>query len=1076
MALRPHVILAVFKRNFLSYFSSVIGYLFIVAFMVLMAIAAFRAEFFADNQASLDQLNVYFTAILLFIIPAISMTSWSEERKQGTDELLFTLPALDLEILLGKFLSVLAIYTTALAFSFVFGTCIVLKCLTSTSWSPFDFDFDLGVIIANYIGYWLAGGALLAAGMVASVLTSSPTVAFILGASMCGVPVAIGWLSAWNFAEFLKYFGFQEHLRDFGLGLIPLTGVVFFCSLAGFMLYINLVLISKRHWGGGPRGSEMAGHFLVRTVSLAVVLIGLNIVTAGIFSFRADLTSDRIYSIFKTTSETLARIDPKRPITIQAFISPKVPGEHSVTRTNLIGLLRQFDQQGGNRVRVRIVDTDPTSASVQEALGFGIKPEEIQSNVGGKISVEEIYMGCVISSGSDKEVVIPFFDIGTPIEYELTRSIQTISRERLAESGDLTPDEALRQIDRSKPIKIQAYVSTNVPEKMKTAKADLLEQLKAFEAAGGSKLTVEIIEPKSGSNEARAAVEQGLIPRKIEETPPKADAEEKNAPLSSDKDELYFLGWVVQGSPVNNKTVVPVLDAGVTPKRELQKSLIRVINGIPIKIGVLRTDLRIAGPESDSDRSENIFEEPVSSWRIVSELRKQYNVAEVAPEGLMGANFDVLIAPMPSTLTAPQMNFLLDYVKSGKPTLIFDDPVPRFVGLQHAPHNPKQGPPQSNPFAPPPPVEPKDDGGRATRLMNLLNLSWNSEASVFDYYNPHPEFPQELVTPEWVWVGAKSGAKHPFSSQSPITSGMQQMLLTYPGAIKEAKKSSDLEMTPLLTAGPESGLLTWDKLFIEIKDPFGRMRGLDLNRKVQRIVREKDGDSELKPLVLAARIHSKSLDEPDDKKSKSSSAELVNVIYVCDIDLISDMMFSICEKEAYSLKLDNVAFVLNCVDYLAGDNSLIGLRKRRPHQRTLAAVEAKTVGYQRKSREADEEAEKAAAEELKEVKDRLEAEQKKLKEDTTLDPAEKNARMRMLAQEEQTKLLKKQVEVETNKQAKKKQARNEKNRQVQAVELQYQIMAVLLPPIPALLIGLWVFLRRLEDERRGISADRLVSR
>ena len=1074
MALRPHVILAVFKRNFLSYFSSVIGYLFIVAFMVLMAIAAFRAEFFADNQASLDQLNVYFTAILLFIIPAIAMTSWSEEKKQGTDELLFTLPAQDLEILLGKYLSVLAIYTTALAFSFVFGTCIVLKFLTSTSWSPFDYDFDLGVIIANYIGYWLAGGALLAAGMVASVLTSSPTVAFILGATICGIPVAIGWLSSWSFAEFIRYLGFSEHLRDFGLGLIPLTGIVFFTSLAGFMLYINLVLISKRHWGGGPKGPQMTGHFLVRAVCLAVALIGLNVVTAGVFSLRADLTADRIYTIFPTTVKTLRSIDSKRPITIQAFISPKVPGEHSVTRTNLIGLLRQFDRQGGDKVRVRIVDTDPTSASVQEALGFGIRPEEIQTNVGGKISVEEIYMGCVISSGSDKEVVIPFFDVGTPIEYELTRSIQTISRERLAESGDLTPEEALRHIDPEKPIKIQAFVSATVPENLKASKTELLEQLKAFETAGGSKLKVEIVEPKTGSDEARNAVTQGLLPRKIETPTPAAD--KPAAPTEPGKDDLYFLGWIVQGNTPNNKAVVPVLESGVTPKRELQKSLIRVINGIPIKIGVLRTDLRIAGPDT-GERSDNFFEEPVTSWRIVTEMRKQYNVSEVTPEALIGANFDVLIAPMPSTLTAPQMNFFLDYVKSGKATLIFDDPVPRFVGLQYAPHTPKQGPPSQNPFAPPPPMEPKDDGGRATRLMNLLNLSWNSEASVFDFYNPHPEFPQELVTPEWVWVGKKSGAKEPFSVQSPITSGMQQMLLTYPGAIKEAKKSSELEFTPLLTAGPESGILDWDKLFIEIKDPLGRMRGLDLNRKVQRVVEGKDakGESEVKPFVLAAQIRSKSLDDKDDKKAIAVDKEQVNVIYVCDIDMISDTMISIIEKEAYSLKLDNAAFVLNCVDALAGDDSLIGLRKRRPHQRTLAAVEAKTVGYQRKSREADEEAEKAATEELDEVKTRLKAEQTKLQEDKTLDPTEKMARMRMLTQEENTKLLKKQVEVETKKQAKKKQARNEKNRQIQAVELQYQILAVLLPPIPALLIGLWVFLKRVADERRGISVDRMVS-
>lgn len=1068
MALRPHVILAVFKRNFFSYFSSVIGYLFIVAFVGLMAIAAFTAEFFADNQANLDHLNLQFPLILLFIIPAIAMTSWSEEKKQGTDELLFTLPALDLEILLGKFLAVLAIYTTALAFSFVFGTCVVLKLLTQKSWSPFDFDFDLGVIIANYCGYWVAGGALLAAGMVASVLTSSSTVAFIVGALICGIPIALGWLSSWNYVEYLKYLGFQEHLRDFGLGLIPLTGIVFFVTLAAFMLYINLVLISKRHWGGGPLGSSMGGHFIVRTLCLGVALIGLNVITAGIFSYRVDLTRDRIYSIYPTTTQTLRSIDPKRPVTIQAFISPKVPGEHSVTRTNLIGLLRQFDRAAGDKVRVRLVDTDPSSTAADEARGFGIRPEKVQNQNGGKISVEEIYMGCVVSSGSDKEVVIPFFDLGTPIEYELTRSIQTISRERLVESGDLTPEEAIRQIDPKRPISIQAYVSAKVPEKMAKAREEMLEQLEKFKAVGGSKLKVTIIDPKADSEDAKFAVESGLLPRTLEAPKKAAEGAEK----SKSGDELYFIGCVVQGIPTNNKTVVPTLEPGVTAKREIQKALIRVINGIPIKIGVLKTDLRIAGPEDSSDGSMNPFEEPVTSWRIVSELRKQYTVVEVLPEGLMGANFDVLIAPMPSSLGTPQMTMFLDYVKQGKPTLIFDDPVPVWAGMQLAPRRPKPGPPQNNPFQPPPPSEPKDDGGKATRLMSLLNLNWNYESCVFDFYNPHPEFSQEVLSPEWVWVSDKSGAKPAFGTQSPITSGMQQMLLTFPGSIKEAKKSSDVELTPLLMASPESGTLEWDKLFTEVRDRFGRSRGIELNRKVQRIVQDPDS----KPIILAAHLQSKDDGEKITKKAAEGTKEKVNVIYISDIDFISDSMFSIVEKEAYSLKLDNVAFVLNCVDVLAGDPSLVGLRKRRPHQRTLSAVEAQTVTYQRKRRAAEDEAEKAAQEELDVVKKRLKDEQTKLTEDKALDPAEKSARMQLLVREEQTKLLKKQVEVETKKQAKLNQARNETTRQVQGVELRYRILAILLPPIPALLIGFWVFLKRMADERRSIGTDRLIAK
>ena len=114
---RGHVILAVFSRNLASYFSGLLGYVVIVAFVVIAAALAFSAEFFSNNHATLDQLTNSFPALLVFLIPAITMTSWADERKMGTDELLFTMPATDFEILLGKYKAVLSVYTIALLFS-----------------------------------------------------------------------------------------------------------------------------------------------------------------------------------------------------------------------------------------------------------------------------------------------------------------------------------------------------------------------------------------------------------------------------------------------------------------------------------------------------------------------------------------------------------------------------------------------------------------------------------------------------------------------------------------------------------------------------------------------------------------------------------------------------------------------------------------------------------------------------------------------------------------------------------------------------------------------------------------------
>ncbi len=233
-----------FRREFLGYFRAPVAYVFLIVFLVASIICTFfLSHFYEYNNASLEGYFTWHPWLFLFLIPAAGMRLWSEEKRTGTVELLFTLPVTTLEAVLGKFLAAWAFLTLAVLMSFPL--VLTLHHLGSPDW---------GVVVTSYIGSILMAGSYLGVCSLTSALTKNQVISFVLSLLACLVLVFLGWnifstfaaayLPAWG-VDLLANFSFKTHFDPFLKGVVELKDVVFFLSLTAFTLFLNVVALER---------------------------------------------------------------------------------------------------------------------------------------------------------------------------------------------------------------------------------------------------------------------------------------------------------------------------------------------------------------------------------------------------------------------------------------------------------------------------------------------------------------------------------------------------------------------------------------------------------------------------------------------------------------------------------------------------------------------------------------------------------------------------------------------------------------------------------------------------------------
>jgi ABC-type uncharacterized transport system involved in gliding motility auxiliary subunit len=836
---RCSVIWAIYKRNLASYFAGVLGFLFVLAFVVFDSLLTFTDQFFANNLATLDELTSGFPLLLLFFVPAITMGVWAEERKQGTDELLFTLPTTDVEILLGKYLAAVSVYTIALGFA-----------ATKVAVLAYYADPDLRLMATTFLGYWLSGVSLIAVGMFASAIIPNTTAAFVLGVVVCAVPVFVDQIPYVDRiaagGRLVESLSMPHHLRDFGVGLVPLSGLLYFLSLTLFGLYLNLVLITRRHWSA-DRATDMRVQYLVRIACLVVVLVCLNYAvrrTSDVAPLQLDATAEQLHTLSDETRTVLRSIPEDDPVEVRAFVSPDLPQDHVDQGRALERLLGQYARLGGNRIDVTTVSAAPHTDEADEAESFGITPQTVQHEDATGQRSDEVFLGAVVT-GPRGEVKVPYLSPTASVEYEMTRAIASVTQRQKATVGLVNTPVAQQMNDARRgkvrfvellerhydvetifpdgefPLDREIAFELWTPDDEAKAKA-ARERQKAQEAADAKPSDAKPADD-AADPELKPEPENGDAPADDEREPADDPQDDEAAdPADESPDDDVEPDNASDDADVKPETEEPPREKPERRSQYLEEDPAQDFDAKQIP-DEFRKRLEWRGVPLSTEATVTV-RRPGSLWTITDvNPDKTYTVQRDEAQRevkVTSPRFDVVIAVMPSGLTSDEMGHLVDYVETGRPVLIFDDPLPLHIGgflaLDPSPVRPREPEQPQSPGMPPQPGPEKADGGRATSLTRALGIVWEYDEVVWDEFDPHPNH-QELPTGNpnihvpLLYVSRDNGTSNAFSQESPVTAGLHELQFIHPGRINPLS-NSPYRFEPLVRVGAESGWSRWSDL------------------------------------------------------------------------------------------------------------------------------------------------------------------------------------------------------------------------------------------------------------------------
>jgi len=415
LKIKKGIVLALAKKEFLGFINSPLAYIIAIPFLIISSFLYFRSALVL-NQANLRPFFEFLPWLFLLLVPALSMRLLTDERQQGTLELLFSHPILEAEIIISKFLGSLAFLSLILLATL--GLPITLLLFSKP---------DIGLILSQYLGALFLGSAFLSIGLAVSTYVKKPTASFLLSASisfglvLAGMDLVTIMLPS-PINIIVQQLSITNHMNSLSRGLLDLRDVLYFLTLTFLFLLLSIIKLSHRK---SIENKKIKAR--LNFVFLLILTIGISFNAFMIkFPWRIDLTKQKLFTLSRGTKQTLK--DLPEEINLTLYVSKDLPGPIQPTLKQIQDLLKDY-QRYGTKIKLETVDPGTNQEAATQAQENGIQEITFNQMSTGKFEVQTGFLGLTIKHKEETEV-LPFIENADDLEYQLTRTIRKLTSEQ----------------------------------------------------------------------------------------------------------------------------------------------------------------------------------------------------------------------------------------------------------------------------------------------------------------------------------------------------------------------------------------------------------------------------------------------------------------------------------------------------------------------------------------------------------------------------------------------------------------------------------------------------------------------